>query len=67
VLSIIPCHFLFVCEDEDTINTRLDVVSELIRDEDTFFNLQAVLSRFPDVDHLISACVQVPLNAIYET
>ncbi|ELU10757.1 hypothetical protein CAPTEDRAFT_92723, partial [Capitella teleta] len=44
----------------DTINMRLDVVSDLIRDEENFFSLQAIVGRFLDVDHLISACVQVP-------
>ncbi|WAQ95739.1 MSH4-like protein, partial [Mya arenaria] len=44
----------------DTITLRQDVVSELIEKSEVFYNLQAVISRFLDVDHLLSLCVQVP-------
>ncbi|XP_052784733.1 mutS protein homolog 4-like [Mya arenaria] len=46
--------------DPDTITLRQDVVSELIEKSEVFYNLQAVISRFLDVDHLLSLCVQVP-------
>ncbi|XP_072025616.1 mutS protein homolog 4-like [Amphiura filiformis] len=46
--------------DYETIKLRLDVVSELTDQEEVFYNLQSVLSRFLDVDHLLSLCVQIP-------
>ncbi|PIK47411.1 putative mutS protein-like 4 [Apostichopus japonicus] len=46
--------------DHETIKLRLDVVEELTQKEEIFFNLQGVLSRFLDVDHLLSLCVQIP-------
>lgn len=47
-------------EDLDTITLRQDVVAELIEKPEVFYNLQAVISRFLDIDHLLSLCVQVP-------
>jgi DNA mismatch repair protein MSH4 len=32
----------------------------LIEKPEIFYNLQAVISRFLDIDHLLSLCVQVP-------
>ncbi|XP_060559607.1 mutS protein homolog 4-like [Ruditapes philippinarum] len=46
--------------DQDTITLRQDVVAELIEKPEIFYNLQAVISRFLDIDHLLSLCVQVP-------
>ncbi|XP_072181746.1 mutS protein homolog 4-like [Diadema setosum] len=46
--------------DEETIKLRLDVVAELTENEERFYNLQSVLSRFLDVDHLLSLCIQIP-------
>ncbi|KAM4722963.1 mutS protein homolog 4 [Rhinophrynus dorsalis] len=46
--------------DFDTITTRLDCVEEFLRDEELFFSLQAVLSRFLDTEHLLSNIVQIP-------
>ncbi|XP_063952097.1 mutS protein homolog 4-like [Lytechinus pictus] len=46
--------------NEETIKLRLDVVTELTESEELFYNLQSVLSRFIDVDHLLSLCVQIP-------
>ncbi|XP_032883746.1 mutS protein homolog 4 [Amblyraja radiata] len=46
--------------DVETITTRLDCVQELLEDEDLFFSLQSVISRFLDTDHLLSVLVQIP-------
>uniref|UniRef100_UPI00398F1709 mutS protein homolog 4 isoform X1 n=1 Tax=Pristiophorus japonicus TaxID=55135 RepID=UPI00398F1709 len=46
--------------DVETITTRLDCVQELLEDEDLFFSLQSVISRFLDTDQLLSVLVQIP-------
>ncbi|XP_069089318.1 mutS protein homolog 4 [Pleurodeles waltl] len=46
--------------DVETINTRLDCVQELLQDEELFFNLQSVISKFLDTEHLLSNLVQIP-------
>ena len=43
---------------------RLDAVQELISHEDLFFSVQAILSRFLDVDHLLALCVQIPKQVL---
>ena len=39
---------------------RQDVVKELTEKEEVFYNLQGVMGKYLDVDHLISHCVQIP-------
>lgn len=46
--------------DMETINLRLECVQELTENEDMFYNVESVLKRFLDVDHLLSLCVQIP-------
>ncbi|GAB0193321.1 mutS protein 4 [Grus japonensis] len=46
--------------DAETINTRLDCVQELLQDEELFFGLQAVISKFLDTEQLLSILVQIP-------
>ncbi|XP_072853914.2 mutS protein homolog 4 isoform X4 [Pogona vitticeps] len=46
--------------DADSINTRLDSVQELLQDEELFFGLQSVISRFLDTEQLLSVLVQIP-------
>ncbi|XP_069644467.1 mutS protein homolog 4 isoform X3 [Haliaeetus albicilla] len=46
--------------DAETINTRLDCVQELLQDEEFFFGLQAVISKFLDTEQLLSVLVQIP-------
>ncbi|KAH0618493.1 hypothetical protein JD844_017755 [Phrynosoma platyrhinos] len=46
--------------DASTINTRLDSVQELLQDEELFFSLQSVISRFLDTEQLLSVLVQIP-------
>ncbi|KAM4642188.1 mutS protein homolog 4 [Discoglossus pictus] len=46
--------------DLETINTRLDCVQEFLQDEELFFSLQSVLSRFLDTEHLLSNIIQIP-------
>ncbi|KAJ3299721.1 MutS protein msh4 [Borealophlyctis nickersoniae] len=46
--------------DAVTLNTRLDAVEELTETEDVFFNVRSALKSFLDVDHLITALIQVP-------
>ena len=48
----------------ETIEMRLDAVQELISHEDLFFSVQAILSRFLDVDHLLALCVQIPKQVL---
>ena len=55
------CNFyISFFSDIETITTRHEVVAELIEKEEVFYNLQAVIGRFLDIDHLLSLCVQVP-------
>uniref|UniRef100_A0A8C0KX09 MutS homolog 4 n=1 Tax=Canis lupus dingo TaxID=286419 RepID=A0A8C0KX09_CANLU len=46
--------------DIETINMRLDCVQELLQDEELFFGLQSVISRFLDTEQLLSVLVQIP-------
>ncbi|KAG1709722.1 MutS 4 [Nymphon striatum] len=46
--------------DENTVNTRLDCVSELLNNQEMFFAIQSVLSRFVDVGNLLCLFIQVP-------
>uniref|UniRef100_A0A8C6WBT6 DNA mismatch repair protein n=1 Tax=Nannospalax galili TaxID=1026970 RepID=A0A8C6WBT6_NANGA len=46
--------------DVETITMRLDCVQELLQDEELFFGLQSVISRFLDTEQLLSVLVQIP-------
>ncbi|XP_077134925.1 mutS protein homolog 4 isoform X1 [Ranitomeya variabilis] len=46
--------------DLETINTRLDCIQEFLEDEELFFSLQSVLSRFLDTEQLLSNLIQIP-------
>ncbi|XP_065062866.1 mutS protein homolog 4-like [Rhopilema esculentum] len=46
--------------DLQTIDVRLSCIEELMDKEELFLNLQAVLSKFLDIEHLISLCIQIP-------
>ncbi|XP_065646680.1 mutS protein homolog 4 isoform X6 [Hydra vulgaris] len=46
--------------DLQTIQTRFDCIEELVEKEELFLNLQAIIGKFLDVDHLISSTVQIP-------
>ncbi|XP_020824184.1 mutS protein homolog 4 isoform X6 [Phascolarctos cinereus] len=46
--------------DVDTITMRLDCVEELLQEEELFFGLQSVISRFLDTEQLLSVLVQIP-------
>ncbi|GIX70034.1 mutS protein homolog 4 [Caerostris darwini] len=46
--------------DLNTINTRLDCISELIEKEELFYDLKSVIGKFVDTEHLLSLCVQIP-------
>ncbi|XP_043855264.1 mutS protein homolog 4 [Dromiciops gliroides] len=46
--------------DVETINMRLDCVEELLQDEELFFGLQSVISRFLDTEQLLSVLIQIP-------
>ncbi|XP_064639477.1 mutS protein homolog 4-like [Lineus longissimus] len=48
--------------DPETITMRLDTVTELTENEELFYNLQSVLARFLDIDHLLALCIQIPKN-----
>jgi hypothetical protein len=49
-----------LCLDLETITMRQSVVRELTEKEEVFFNLQGVIGKFLDVDHIISHCVTIP-------
>ncbi|XP_023683988.2 mutS protein homolog 4 isoform X1 [Paramormyrops kingsleyae] len=46
--------------DVDSINTRLDAVQELLRDEKLFFGMKSAIGHFLDIDQLLSVLVQIP-------
>jgi DNA mismatch repair protein MSH4 len=39
---------------------RQEVVAELTSKEDVFYNLQTIVGRFLDIDHLLAMFVQIP-------
>ncbi|KAK3895145.1 hypothetical protein Pcinc_001111 [Petrolisthes cinctipes] len=43
-----------------TINARLDAIQYLAENCEPFYTLQSILGRFPDIDWIISMCVQLP-------
>ncbi|GFY01527.1 mutS protein homolog 4 [Trichonephila clavipes] len=45
--------------DLNTINTRLDCISELIDKEELFYDLKSVIGKFVDTEHLLSLCIQI--------
>ncbi|XP_061325780.1 mutS protein homolog 4 isoform X2 [Pezoporus flaviventris] len=53
--------------DTETINTRLDCVQEFLQDEELFFGLQAVISKFLDTEQLLSVLVQIPKQDTVKT
>ncbi|XP_032231017.2 mutS protein homolog 4 [Nematostella vectensis] len=53
--------------DKETINMRLDCIAELTEKEELFYNIQTVIGRFLDVDHLTSMCVQIPKHETVKT
>ncbi|XP_074077248.1 mutS protein homolog 4 isoform X2 [Macrotis lagotis] len=46
--------------DVETINMRLNCVEELLQEEELFFGLQSVISRFLDTEQLLSVLIQIP-------
>ncbi|XP_078734936.1 mutS protein homolog 4 [Lampetra fluviatilis] len=52
--------------DEETIRGRLDCVDELLQ-EDNFYRVQAAISQFLDVDHLLSMLIQIPKTETLRT
>ncbi|KFO81524.1 MutS protein 4, partial [Cuculus canorus] len=53
--------------DAESINMRLDCVQELLQDEELFFGLQAVISKFLDTEQLLSVLVQIPKQDTVKT
>ncbi|XP_074687816.1 mutS protein homolog 4 isoform X3 [Strix aluco] len=53
--------------DAETINIRLDCVQELLQDEELFFGLQSVISKFLDTEQLLSVLVQIPKQDTVKT
>ncbi|XP_075918904.1 mutS protein homolog 4-like, partial [Petromyzon marinus] len=52
--------------DEETLRGRLDCVDELMQ-EDNFYRMQAAISQFLDVDHLLSMLIQIPKTETLRT
>ncbi|XP_068214215.1 mutS protein homolog 4-like [Palaemon carinicauda] len=46
--------------DVATITSRHNALQYLVENPDLFFTLQSILGRFPDIDWLLSMCVQLP-------
>ncbi|KAF9978646.1 hypothetical protein BGZ73_001299 [Actinomortierella ambigua] len=57
---LLRTNILQPLNDEATIQTRLDCVQELLEKEDVFLAVRQALKPFLDLDHLITAFVQVP-------
>ncbi|KAG0269965.1 MutS protein msh4 [Actinomortierella ambigua] len=57
---LLRTNILQPLNDEATIQTRLDCVQELLDKEDVFLAARQALKPFLDLDHLITAFVQVP-------
>lgn len=53
--------------DAETTNVRLDCIGELTSKEELFYELQSVIGRFLDIDHLTSMCVQLPKQETVKT
>ncbi|XP_022321107.2 mutS protein homolog 4-like isoform X2 [Crassostrea virginica] len=53
--------------DLGTISMRQEVVSELSEKEDVFDNIQTVITRFLDIDQVLSMCVQIPKQETLKT
>ena len=45
--------------DENTINTRLDCVEELLLNEECYIGLRALLKHIPNIDSIISCLVTI--------
>ncbi|XP_046863669.1 mutS protein homolog 4-like [Xenia sp. Carnegie-2017] len=56
---LLRSNILQPSSDIGTIKTRLDCVGELLEKEENFYQMQSVLGRFIDIDHVTSMCVQV--------
>ncbi|XP_069719915.1 mutS protein homolog 4 isoform X2 [Phaenicophaeus curvirostris] len=50
--------------DAESINMRLDCVQEFLQDEELFFGLQAVISKFLDTEQLLSVLVKTAESKI---
>ena len=66
-MNVIVIVILNSLTDLGTITMRQDVVSELIEKEQIFYNLDAVIGRFLDIDHILSQCVQLPKQNTVKT
>uniref|UniRef100_T1IXC0 DNA mismatch repair proteins mutS family domain-containing protein n=1 Tax=Strigamia maritima TaxID=126957 RepID=T1IXC0_STRMM len=53
--------------DIETIEARLNCIGELTGSELLFYNVQSVLEKFIDVDHLLSLCIQIPKDESVKT
>ena len=53
--------------DKVTINTRLDLVEDLLSNNRVFTELIALLSAFPDLDKMLNGLVTVPKNITPKT
>ena len=53
-------HNLIILLDVATICLRQEAVTELIENEELFYNLHTIIGRFLDTEHLLSMCVQIP-------
>ena len=53
--------------DKETINLRLDAVAEMTQKGTMFYSIQTAVSRFLDLDHLLSLCVQIPKQESIKT
>nr|KAG5709651.1 hypothetical protein BaRGS_027676 [Batillaria attramentaria] len=66
-ISTVQRRYFNETKDLETVMMRQDVVRELTDKEEVFYNLQGVMSKFLDVDHIISLCVQIPKQDTVKT
>ncbi|CAL1543667.1 unnamed protein product, partial [Lymnaea stagnalis] len=64
---LLRSNVLQPCNDEDTIRLRQEAVLELTEKEDLFHNVQSLISKFVDIGHIVSICVQIPKQETVRT
>lgn len=45
----------------------MNAVTELTENEELFFDVQSIIGRFLDIDHLLAQCVQIPKQETIKT
>ena len=51
---------MFYSIERNLIEARYDAVEELTENVEMFTSLQSALVKFPDIEKVISLCIQIP-------